>query len=118
MEFNTNNTAKFSELMFSILQVHTIQIQMASENSEQSVQLIPHLEGLDQKKVKGHGAYGAVFEVKLNGLPCIAKGLHDIFMNNQVADTDRQTARKSFLQECLLLSTLKHPNIVQFLGLY
>ena len=85
---------------------------------KESVQVIPYLEGLDQKKEKGHGAFGAVYEVKLNGLPCIAKGLHDIFVNNQVADMDRQAVRKNFLHECRLLSELKHPNIVQFLGIY
>eukprot|EP00731_Ephydatia_muelleri_P004680 Em0002g856a len=46
---------------------------MDSGNNEQSNREIPYLEGLDQKKEKGRGAFGAVFEVKLNGLPCIAK---------------------------------------------
>ena len=86
--------------------------------NEQSILQIPYLEGLDQKKEKGRGAFGAVFEVKLNGLPCIAKGLHDIFMDNQVADTDREAIRKKFFDECLLLNKLKHPNIVQFLGIH
>ena len=91
---------------------------MDSGNNEQSNREIPYLEGLDQKKEKGRGAFGAVFEVKLNGLPCIAKGLHDIFMNNQVADTDREAMKKKFFDECLLLNKLKHPNIVQFLGIH
>ena len=80
--------------------------------------LIPHLEGLDEKREKGRGAFGAVYEVKLNGLPCIAKGLHDILLDYQVPHTDKQAIRKKFLDECVLLSKLKHPNIVQFLGVY
>ena len=79
---------------------------------------IRYLEGLDQKKEKGHGAYGAVYEVKLNGLPCIAKGLHDILLSYQFRDTDKQTIRQKFNDECALLSQLKHPNIVQFLGVH
>ena len=79
---------------------------------------IPHLEGLDEKKEKGRGAFGAVYEVKLNGLPCIAKGLHDILVNYQVSDVEKQAIRKRFFDECNLLGTLKHPNIVQFLGVH
>ncbi|KAL5506080.1 hypothetical protein EMCRGX_G007651 [Ephydatia muelleri] len=35
-----------------------------------------------------------------------------------VADTDREAMRKKFFDECLLLNKLKHPNIVQFLGIH
>ena len=77
---------------------------------------------LDQRLELGRGSFGAVYEVKLNGLPCIAKGLHEILLglggNNQVADTDKQAIRQKFLKECILLSQLKHPNIVQFLGVH
>ena len=84
--------------------------------------LILHLEGLDQKLEIGRGSFGAVYEVKLNGLPCIAKGLHEILLglgeNYKVAETDIQAIRQKFLIECVLLSKLKHLNIVQFLGVH
>ena len=46
----------------------------------ETVHTIPFLQGLDQRLEKGRGSYGAVYEVKLNGLPCIAKGLHEILL--------------------------------------
>ena len=92
---------------------------MAMNDIDQNyVHEIPHLEGLDEKKERGRGAFGAVYEVKLNGLPCIAKGLHDILVNYHVSDFEKQAIRKRFLDECNLLSALKHPNIVQFLGVH
>eukprot|EP00731_Ephydatia_muelleri_P005146 Em0002g1322a len=89
---------------------------------QKQVHMISFLEGLDQRLEKGRGSYGAVYEVKLNGLPCIAKGLHEILLglggNVQVAETDIQAIRQKFLNECVLMSKLKHPNIVQFLGVH
>ena len=38
------------------------------------------IEGLDKRKEKGRGCYGAVYEVELNGVPCFAKRLHDILV--------------------------------------
>ena len=88
----------------------------------ETVHTIPFLQGLDQRLEKGRGSYGAVYEVKLNGLPCIAKGLHEILLglgeNYKVAETDIQAIRRKFLNECVLMSKLKHPNIVQFLGVH
>ena len=84
--------------------------------------LIHHLEGLDQRREIGRGSFGAVYEVKMNGLPCIAKGLHDILLGHRrnlpVRETDMEVIRAKFHKECALLGNLKHPNIVQFLGVH
>ena len=86
------------------------------------VHLIPHLEGLDQRREIGRGSFGAVYEVKMNGLPCIAKGLHDILLgrggNLPVREAETEAIRAKFRDECALLGNLKHPNIVQFLGVH
>ena len=41
------------------------------------------LEGFDERKVVGGGSYGAVYEVMMNGTPCIAKVVHDILVGQQ-----------------------------------
>ena len=58
----------------------------------------------------------------MNGTPCIAKKIHDILVgqgsNAQVGSDDIEAIREKFYSECSLLSSLRHPNIVQFLGVY
>ena len=44
------------------------------------------------------------------GAICAAKKIHDFFVNSDLAQSQ-------FVRECKLMSTLRHPNIVQFLGL-
>ena len=41
---------------------------------------VTSVEELDEAKEMGRGCYGAVFRVRLHGLPCIAKRLHDILV--------------------------------------
>ena len=84
--------------------------------------ILKDVEGLDKRREKGRGCYGAVYEVRLNGVPCIAKRLHDILVGRgqeePVSTKDRQAAISRFREECVLLSDLRHPNIVQMLGVH
>ena len=63
-----------------------------------------------------------MYEVRVNGVPCIAKRLHDILVgrggHEPVRPEDRAGAISSFRQECDLLSRLRHPNVVQFMGVH
>ena len=59
----------------------------------------------------GSGAYGLVCRATLYELPCAAKLLHAILL-----DPDRPRNRTLFEQECRFLSEIRHPNIVQYLG--
>ena len=59
----------------------------------------------------GTGAYGQVCRATLEELPCAAKLLHPILL-----DPDRPRNRTLFEQECRFLSEIRHPNIVQYLG--
>ena len=62
----------------------------------------------------GSGAYGKVEEVSVSGTTRAAKQIHAIFGNTTSAEIRAATAQ--FVRECQLMSTLDHPNIVQFLG--
>ena len=60
----------------------------------------------------GTGAYGQVCKARLDELPCAAKLLHPILV-----DPNNPRNRIRFEQECRFLSEIRHPNIVQYLGL-
>ena len=66
----------------------------------------------------GAGAYGSVEELAVPGAICAAKKIHDFFLNAaQVPVAAIRKASAEFVRECQLMSTLRHQNIVQFLGL-
>ena len=66
-------------------------------------------------QVLGSGSYGSVVKATLDHLPCAAKILHQAFFRSDDPGEDNFTA--GFDQECRLLRDLRHPSIVQFLGL-
>ena len=65
-------------------------------------------------KVLGTGSYGSVVKATLDHLPCAAKILHTIFFRSD--DPGAVDFATRFDQECAILQELKHPCIVQFLG--
>ena len=79
-------------------------------------------EGLSKEKERGRGCYGAMYEVQVNGSACIAKRLHDILVGRKemepVGDEQRTAVISRFRRECDILSCLRHPNIVQMLGVH
>ena len=65
----------------------------------------------------GAGAYGSVEEVAIPGAICAAKKIHDVFQHrSEIPDEEILKASTQFVRECQLMSTLRHPHIVQFLG--
>ena len=65
----------------------------------------------------GVGSDATVFEVNWNGTMCAAKRLHTILLQDQ----SRGGAEKliaNFEAECMTWSKLRHPGVVQFLGVY
>ena len=65
----------------------------------------------------GAGAYGSVEEVAIPGALCAAKKIHEVFLDrSQIPEEDIQKASRQFVTECRLMSTMRHPHIVQFLG--
>ena len=64
--------------------------------------------------ILGTGSYGSVIKAKLDHLPCAAKLLHHLFFTSN--DPHIEDFIRRFKQECRILRQLKHPCIVQFLG--
>ena len=64
----------------------------------------------------GRGSYGRVFEVNYEGTLCAAKEILSEVLQYSVRD-DLQNIKDNFLRECQIWSSLRHPCIVQFLGL-
>ena len=85
-----------------------IHIELHGQFGYQCVQVHP-------SQVLGTGSYGSVVKATLDYLPCAAKILHQIFFRSDDPGQEDFVAR--FDQECRLLRDLKHPCIVQFLGL-
>ena len=62
----------------------------------------------------GHGSYATVLELEYMGLKCAGKKIHELLLRQPRGDASYQVRR--FEEECRLLSQVRHPNIVQFLG--
>ena len=69
------------------------------------------------RKELGHGAYGKVYAVKFCETVCAAKEIHSILIED-IGEAERRLTIESFLRECRQCSTLCHPNVIQFLGVY
>ena len=64
----------------------------------------------------GVGSYGAVYKAVCDDLLCAAKIFHRSLF--QFAIPGAASVMRKFEQECHLLSVIKHPHIVQYLGTY
>jgi serine/threonine protein kinase len=67
-----------------------------------------------QEQSLGVGAYGKVCKARCGQLLCAAKMLHETLLQHH--DPGEQVLISKFERECQLLSTIQHPNIVQYLG--
>ena len=65
----------------------------------------------------GCGSYGKVIKVEFDGKVCAGKQVHT-WMLELTSKEEQEIVKQNFLQECRLWSALRHPNIVQFLGIY
>ena len=70
---------------------------------------------VDKSQPLGRGSYGAVYKAKCDQLPCAAKVLRDHLLISQKSEVEKIT--RQFKLECDFLSSIRHPHIVQFLGL-
>ena len=69
----------------------------------------------------GAGAFGSVEEVAIPGALCAAKNIHHFLSNEEEDWVAKEVVDKNirkFVAECEIMGRLRHPNIVQFLGLW
>ena len=95
----------------------------------QRSELNPHWECLQSflllnvrhnNKVLGTGAYGEVVELETNGLVCAGKQIHEELLSGATYGNENAQETplvRRFLEECQLMSGLRNPHIVQFLGI-
>lgn len=76
----------------------------------------------DLGEVQGTGSYGSVYRIWVDGIHCIAKRIQNILLGQQnqeqVSLEGKQALYHNFRRECLLLSRIRHPNVVQFMGIH
>lgn len=89
----------------------------AAMTEELSKLAVKRVEGLESGEAVGSGSYGSVCVVKVRGCLCIAKRLHPILVK-AVSKEESDAMLERFRNECLLLSRLRHPNIVRFIGIH
>ena len=71
----------------------------------------------------GIGSYGKVCKAKCDDLLCATKLIHETLFDptaqHEIApQREHRLPIRRFEQECKFLSTLRHPNIIQYLGVY
>jgi len=95
-------------LSFLWVQVPTVTMaQLQGHFGYQNVQIV-------KTSSLGIGSYGAVYKALCDELSCAAKIIHPtLFTTN---DPGGQKIMARFEQECQFLSGVRHPNIVQYLG--
>ena len=90
---------------------------MASKDLSDHLKDLTLEDVIPQNKELGRGAYGKVFTVKYLGLPCAAKEIHSLLIDG-VGLEEKRAIKDGFVRECYHSSLIRHPNIVQFMGVY
>ena len=78
---------------------------------------------LFKDQVLGIGSYGKVCKAECDGLLCAAKIIHETLSDPTAKQLiaphrEHRLPMRRFEQECEFLSTIRHPNIIQYLGMY
>ena len=88
---------------------------MARNNDDLRPFVLPNVR-LTGVKI-GAGAYGSVEEVAIPGAICAAKRIHEIFVDrSEIPAAEIRRSIGQFVRECRLMSNLRHPHVVQFIG--
>ena len=90
---------------------------MASKDLSDQLKDLTLENVIPKNKELGRGAYGKVFTVNHVGLPCAAKEIHSLLLDGVNAE-EKKAIKDGFIRECYHSSLIRHPNIVQFMGVY
>ena len=90
---------------------------MVTEVSRDTLKELQLISVKDLDHDIGRGAYGFVKEVLVHGTVCAAKVVHKILLTH-ANEEEYKRLQKMFIHECFQCSNLRHPNLVQFLGIY
>ena len=107
----------------SFIHSHSVLLPMAERVRDQERFSFKTVQLLKDQSL-GIGSYGAVCKAICDDLVCAAKIIHPIFFDpsaSQIAPRREHSHRlpiRRFEQECELMSNMRHPNIVQYLGMY
>ena len=99
----------------------TVQGMARRQAIRQALQGAPQLRSFIIPNVRstgrqlGEGSYGTVEELEIDGLVCAGKKLYDALIDPENQGAQRMVDK--YYNECRLLSDLRHPHIVQFLGI-
>ena len=77
-------------------------------------ELPPKTAGLVIGQERARGSYGTVHSGELDGSPVVVKKLHHVLL--QARNNDKLMS--DFYRECRILSTIRHANVVRFIGAY
>ena len=77
-------------------------------------ELPPKPSGLVVVQERARGSYGTVHSGELDGKPVVIKKLHHLLL--QAPNNDKLLS--DFYRECRILSTVRHANVVRFIGAY
>ena len=70
------------------------------------------------------GSYGNVCKAECDGLLCAAKIIHETLVDPDIQDLrgprerEHMLQMRRFEQQCKFLSKIRHPNVIQYLGMY
>ena len=73
---------------------------------------------VDERVELGRGSYASVVKLQFRGLKCAGKRFHSALSLDCDDVVQREASRQRWCKECVILGSLRHPNIVQFLGIY
>ena len=130
MTFLTVNPSDFLNHVYSLSRLSHVKFQLVYQphplpyDVNFKMAYIDNFEGLQligvtelNRDELGRGAYGRVYTVKYCQTTCAAKEIHSILVEG-VGQAEMQRTIESFMRECRQCSTLRHPNVIQFLGVY